>query len=309
MLQHTPVLLEEALAALAVRKEGVYIDATLGRGGHSAAILSQLGPDGRLIAIDRDPTAIDAGRARFADDARVTIVHSRFSHLVEVVQALDLIGSVDGVLLDLGVSSPQLDDASRGFSFGQDGPLDMRMDNSAGQGAAGFVARAPEAELARVIREYGEEKFARRIARGIVTAREANAITSTAQLAQIIAAAVPTREPGKNPATRTFQALRIQVNDEFGEIRTALDASLRVLKAGGRLCAISFHSLEDGIVKRFIQKHSQEDPVYAGLPNIPDHAKPKLRRLGGAVHPSEHEIANNVRSRSAVMRAAEKVGA
>jgi 16S rRNA (cytosine1402-N4)-methyltransferase len=309
MLQHTPVLLEEALVALAVRKEGTYIDATFGRGGHSAAILSQLGPNGRLIAIDRDPTAIDAGRRRFANDARVTIVHSPFSRLAEVAQQLDLTGAIDGVLLDLGVSSPQLDDASRGFSFGQDGPLDMRMDNSVGQSAAGFVARASEAELARVIKEFGEEKFAKRIARGIVSARQVSPITRTAQLAQIIAEAVPTREPGKNPATRTFQALRIQVNDEFGEIRTALDACLKVIGTGGRLCVISFHSLEDGIVKRFIQKHSQEDPVYAGLPNIPDHAKPKLRRIGGAVHASELEITNNVRSRSAVMRAAEKVGA
>jgi 16S rRNA (cytosine1402-N4)-methyltransferase len=309
MLLHTPVLLEEALAALAVRKDGIYVDATLGRGGHSAAILQQLGPDGSLIAIDRDPAAISAGRARFGDDARVTVVHSPFSRLADVASQLNVLGRVDGVLLDLGVSSPQLDDPSRGFSFGQDGPLDMRMDNGVGQSAAAFVGRAPEAELARVIREYGEERFAKRIARGIVAARELGPITRTAQLARIVAEAVPTREPGKNPATRTFQALRIHINDEFEEIRTALDGSLKVLKTGGHLCVISFHSLEDGIVKRFIQKHSQEDPVYAGLPNIPDHAKPKLRRLRGAVHPSEQEIASNVRARSAVLRAAEKVAA
>ncbi len=309
MLQHTPVLLEEALAALAVREGGVYIDGTFGRGGHSAAILEKLGPQGRLLAFDRDPMAIEAGRSRFAGDARLTLVHSEFSKIAQIAAQLDLLGRVDGVLLDLGVSSPQLDDPTRGFSFGQDGPLDMRMNNSAGQSAASFVARASEQDLARVIREYGEERFANRIARAIVASRVVNPITRTAQLAHIVAEAVPTREPGKNPATRTFQAIRIHVNDEFGEIRTALDGSLKVLKPGGRLCVISFHSLEDGIVKRFIQTQSQGDPVYAGLPNIPDHAKPRLRKLGGAVHASESEIANNVRARSAVMRAAEKVGA
>jgi 16S rRNA (cytosine1402-N4)-methyltransferase len=309
MLQHTPVLLEEALAALDVRKDGTYIDATLGRGGHSAAILQQLGPDGRLIAIDRDPAAISAGRTRFAADARVTLVHSAFSRIANIAAELGVLGAVDGLLIDLGVSSPQLDDGSRGFSFGQDGPLDMRMDNSAGQSAETFVARASEQELARVIREYGEERFAKRIARAIVAARSLAPITRTTQLAQIVAESVPIREPGKNPATRTFQALRIQVNDEFGEIRSALNASLKLLKTAGRLCVISFHSLEDGIVKRFIQKHSQEDPVYAGLPNIPEHAMPKLRRVAGAIHPSESEIANNVRARSAVLRTAEKVSA
>jgi 16S rRNA (cytosine1402-N4)-methyltransferase len=308
MPQHTPVLLDEALAALAVRNDGIYIDATFGRGGHSSAILSQLGPGGRLIAIDRDPAAIETGLERFAGERRLTLIHGVFSRLGEVATQLDVAGNVDGVLLDLGVSSPQLDDASRGFSFGQDGPLDMRMDNSVGQSAADFVARASEQELARVVREYGEERFAKRIARAVVAARESNPIIRTTQLAQVVASAVPVREPGKNPATRTFQAIRIHVNDELGEIQRALEASLRVLKTGGHLCAISFHSLEDGIVKRFIQKHSQEDPVYAGLPNIPDHAKAKLRRLGGAVHPSDSEIASNVRARSAIMRCAEKVG-
>jgi 16S rRNA (cytosine1402-N4)-methyltransferase len=309
MLQHTPVLLEEALAALAVRADGIYIDCTLGRGGHSAAILAQLGSTGRLIAIDRDPTAIAKGRERFGADDRVTLIHSPFSRIADVATELALIGKVDGVLLDLGVSSPQLDDAARGFSFAQDGPLDMRMDNSKGQNAAEFIARVSEQELTRIIREFGEERFAKRIARAIVDARVQSPITRTAQLAQIISAAVPTREPGKHPATRTFQALRIQINDEFGEIQRALEGSLKVLNPGGRVCAISFHSLEDGIVKRFFQKNSQEDPVYAGLPNIPDHAKAKLRRLGGAVHPSEAEISRNVRARSAVMRSAQKVGA
>jgi 16S rRNA (cytosine1402-N4)-methyltransferase len=307
MLQHTPVLLEEALAALAVRAGGIYIDGTFGRGGHSAAILEQLGNAGRLIAFDRDPTAIESGRRRFDADARLTLIHSPFSRIAEVAMELGLVGKVDGVLLDLGVSSPQLDDADRGFSFAQDGPLDMRMDNSKGQNAAEFIARVPEQELAHIIRQFGEERFAKRIARSIVDARAQTPITRTAQLAQLISDAVPTREPGKHPGTRTFQAIRIHINDEFGEIQRALDGTLKVLKTSGRLCVISFHSLEDGIVKRFIQKNSQEDPIYAGLPNIPDHAKAKLRRLGGTVHASEAEISRNVRARSAVMRAAQKV--
>jgi 16S rRNA (cytosine1402-N4)-methyltransferase len=237
------------------------------------------------------------------------LVASPFSRLGAIVAELGLVGGFDGVLLDLGVSSPQLDDAARGFSFAQDGPLDMRMDNSAGASAADFVAHASERELERVIREYGEERFARRIARQIVAARREAPLTTTAQLAELVAGAVPTREPGKHPATRTFQAIRIHVNDELAEIRAALDASLSALAPGGRLCAISFHSLEDGIVKGFMQKHSQEDPVYAGLPEVPAHARPKLKRIGRAVHPSAAEVEANVRARSAIMRVAEKAAA
>lgn len=307
MRRHTPVLLREVLAALDVRADGRYVDATFGRGGHTAAILELLGAQGRVVAIDRDPDAIRAGRERFAGQERLTLVAGPFSRLAALIAELGLTGSIDGVLLDLGVSSPQLDDAARGFSFAQDGPLDMRMNNQAGASAADFVARASEHEIARVIREYGEEKFARRIAREIVGARRAAPIVRTGQLAEIVAQAVPTREPGKHPATRTFQAIRIHVNDELTEIRSALEGSLAVLAAGGRLCAISFHSLEDGIVKRFIQQNSQEDPVYAGLPQVPAHARPKLRRLGRAVHPSAAEIAGNPRARSAVMRAAERL--
>lgn len=307
MRRHTPVLLREVLAALDVRADGRYVDATFGRGGHTAAILELLGAQGRVVAIDRDPDAIRAGRERFAGQERLRLVAGPFSRLAALIAELGLTGSINGVLLDLGVSSPQLDDAARGFSFAQDGPLDMRMNNQAGASAADFVARASEHEIARVIREYGEEKFARRIAHEIVGARRAAPIVRTGQLAEIVARAVPAREPGKHPATRTFQAIRIHVNDELSEIRSALEGSLAVLAAGGRLCAISFHSLEDGIVKRFIQQNSQEDPVYAGLPQVPAHARPKLRRLGRAVHPSAEEIAGNPRARSAVMRAAERL--
>src|SRR5688500_12721448 len=246
MFVHTPVLLREVLAALDIRVGGRYVDATFGRGGHSAAILERVGPQGAVIAFDRDPTAIAAGRERFANDGRMTLVSSAFSRLGTVVAQMGLAGAIDGVLLDLGVSSPQLDDASRGFSFMQDGPLDMRMDDTAGASAAEFIAKAPEHEIARGIRDYGEDRFAKRSARAIVAARREAPIVRTLQLAEIVAQSVPVREPGKHPATRTFQAIRIQVNHEFEEIRSALTGSLIALAPGGRLCVISFHSLEDG---------------------------------------------------------------
>jgi 16S rRNA (cytosine1402-N4)-methyltransferase len=256
--------------------------------------------------MDKDPEAIAHAEATFGDDARVQIRRGSFAGMAHWDAVAD---GLDGVLLDLGVSSPQLDVAERGFSFGKDGPLDMRMDPATGSSAADFLARAPEHELARVIREYGEEKFAKRIARDIVAARREGPIERTGQLAEIVARAVRTREPGKHPATRTFQAIRIHVNDELGELQSALRGSLEVLAPGGRLCAIAFHSLEDGIVKRFIQQQSQEDPVYAGLPQVPEHARPKLRRVGRAVHPSAEEVAANPRARSAVMRVAERIAA
>jgi len=309
MLLHTPVLLQEVLVALDLRVGGRYVDATFGRGGHSAAILERIGPQGAVIAFDRDPAAIAAGRERFANDGRMTLVSSAFSRLSTVMAEMGLTGTIDGVLLDLGVSSPQLDDASRGFSFTHDGPLDMRMDVTSGASAADFVAKASEHDIARVIRDYGEERFAKRVARAIVNARREAPIVRTAQLAAIVAQSIPTREPGKHPATRTFQAIRIQVNQEFEEIRAALAGSLAVLAPHGRLCAISFHSLEDTIVKRFMQQHSQEDPVYAGLPDVPAHARPKLKRIGKAIHPSEEEIAANPRARSAVLRVAERIAA
>jgi 16S rRNA (cytosine1402-N4)-methyltransferase len=309
LLQHTPVLLDEVLVALQVRTEGCYLDATFGRGGHTAAILERVGKDGRVIAIDRDPQAIRAGRDRFAIDARLTLVNSPFSQLASVVNSMGLSGELDGVLLDLGVSSPQLDDAARGFSFTQDGPLDMRMNNSAGITAAEWLARAPESEIARVIREFGEERFAKRIARSIVEQRTTAPITRTTQLAEIVASAVRTREPGKHPATRTFQAIRIHVNRELEEIEAALEGTLSVLKHGGRLAVISFHSLEDTLVKRFMQRHSQEDPIFAGLPEVPESARPKLRRVGKAIHASDAEIRSNPRSRSSIMRVAERIAA
>ncbi|MBB6094888.1 16S rRNA (cytosine1402-N4)-methyltransferase [Povalibacter uvarum] len=320
MSEHTPVLLEEVLAALQVRESGRYLDATFGRGGHTAAILERVGKEGRVVAIDRDPDAIRAGRERFGAqrsltekgllaDGRLTLVLSPFSLLAQVVAEAGAVGGFDGVLLDLGVSSPQLDNAARGFSFVQDGPLDMRMNNASGMTAADWLAKAPEHDIARVIREFGEERFAKRIARAIVVARGVEPIVRTSQLSQIVAGAVPMREPGKHPATRTFQAIRIHVNQELDEIEAALEASLLALAPHGRLCVISFHSLEDGIVKRFMQKHSQEDPVYAGLPEVPAHARPKLRRVGKAIHPSAVEVDRNPRARSSIMRVAEKVAA
>ena len=311
---HTPVLLDEALAALNVQVDGRYIDATFGRGGHSAAILSQLGPSGGLIALDRDPAAIAAGREMRRGDARLTLLHSAFSDIERAVRKAlgedqEWRGIFNGVLFDLGVSSPQLDDASRGFSFMQDGPLDMRMDTGSGITASDWLAAAAEREIARVIREYGEERFANRIARAIVGARATAPIVTTAQLASLVAGAVPTREPGKHPATRTFQAVRMQINEELPQIERALEQCLALLAVGGRLCVISFHSLEDGVVKRFMQRHSQEDPVYRGLPDVPAHARPKLKRIGRTIHPTDAEVSRNPRSRSAILRVAERIAA
>ncbi len=309
MAEHTPVLLDEVLGGLAVRPEGRYCDATFGRGGHTAAILRALGPAGQVVAIDRDPEAVEAGRVRFARDLRLTLVRGSFGELEECVRAAGLDGELDGVLLDLGVSSPQLDEARRGFSFMQDGPLDMRMDNEAGQSAAQWLAKATEREIADVLRTLGEERFARRIARAILAARAQGPLTRTGQLAEIVAAAVPTREPGKHPATRTFQAIRIHVNRELEQLESALPQAVRLLAPGGRLCVISFHSLEDRIVKRYIRREEQGDPVYAGLPTVPPHARPRLKRVGGAIMAGEAEVQSNPRARSAVLRVAERLAA
>jgi 16S rRNA (cytosine1402-N4)-methyltransferase len=328
-LTHSPVLLDEVLQALEIDSNGCYVDATFGRGGHSKAILARLAAKGRLIALDRDPAAIAAGRELVNNDERVRLVHSDFGHLVEAVreanavtQPMDgglqhrkVLGNemsgreINGILFDFGVSSPQLDDAARGFSFMQDGPLDMRMDNSRGVTAAEWLAHSSEQEIIRVLFEYGEEKFARRIARAICESRKLQPINTTSQLVELIEGAVPRKEPGKHPATRTFQAIRIQVNNELKQIEHALEQSLAILAPGGRLCAISFHSLEDRIVKEFIQRHSQDDPVYAGLPFIPEHARPKLKRVSKAIHPSQAEIDRNPRARSAILRVAEKMRA
>ena len=309
MAEHTPVLLDEVLAGLAVQAEGRYCDATFGRGGHSAAILARLGPAGRVCAIDRDPEAIAAGRARFASEPRLALVRGPFGRLGELVRAVGWEGGLQGVLLDLGVSSPQLDEATRGFSFMQDGPLDMRMDNESGSSAAQWLARAGEREIADVLFTLGEERFARRIARAIVAARATAPIQTTRRLAELVAAAVPTREPGKHPATRTFQAIRIHVNRELEEAQAALPQAVGLLAPGGRLCVISFHSLEDRLVKRFMRREAQGDPVYAGLPEVPAHARPRLRLVGGAVMPGAAEVASNPRARSAVLRVAERLAA
>lgn len=309
MLAHEPVLLAEVLEALNVQPEGRYLDATFGRGGHVAAVLARLGQSGSVVALDRDPEAVRAGRERFAGDARVTLLKGAFAHIATLVAEAGIAGRFDGLLFDLGVSSPQLDEAARGFSFSHDGPLDMRMDNESGMTAAAWLARAPEHEIVTVIREYGEERFARRIAAAIVQARTQQPIVRTAQLAELVAQAVPVREPGKHPATRTFQAIRIHVNAELDQIDAALAQSLDLLRPGGRLCVISFHSLEDGRVKRFMQRQSQEDPVYAGLPEVPAHARPKLRRIGKAIHPGAAEVARNPRARSAILRVAERLAA
>ena len=311
VVAHTPVLLDEVLAGLSVQADGRYCDATFGRGGHAAAILQQLGAAGRLCAIDRDPAAIAAGRERFAAEPRLTLVRGSFGRLEERVRAAGWEGELQGVLLDLGVSSPQLDEAGRGFSFMQDGPLDMRMDNESGLSAAQWLARAGEREIADVLFKLGEEKFSRRIARAIVAARAATPIVTTRQLAEIVAGAVPTREPGKHPATRTFQAIRIHVNRELEEVEAALPQAVGLLAPGGRLCVISFHSLEDRLVKRFMRRETQGDPVYAGLPGhtVPAHARPRLQLVGGATMPTAAEVAANPRARSAVLRVAERLAA
>jgi 16S rRNA (cytosine1402-N4)-methyltransferase len=309
MEAHAPVLLREVLEGLNVQPAGRYLDATFGRGGHTAALLGKLGPAGTVVAFDRDPDAIRAGRERFASEPRLTLVRGPFGRLAELLATAGQAPGFDGMLFDLGVSSPQLDNAARGFSFLHDGPLDMRMDNETGITAAAWLARAPEHEIATVIRDYGEDRFARRIARAIVSARQVEPLTRTTQLARVVAEAVPAWEPGKHPATRTFQAIRIHLNAELAEIDAALAQSIDLLGPRGRLCVISFHSLEDGRVKRFMQRQSQEDPVYAGLPQVPPHARPRLRRVGKAVHPQDDEIRRNPRARSAILRIAERLAA
>lgn len=302
---HVPVLAQEAVAALAISADGVYVDATFGRGGHSRMILEQLGPKGRLVALDRDPDAIQAGAA--LQDARMTLVHSAFSQLGEVLGGLGLT-RVNGILLDIGVSSPQLDDATRGFSFRFDAPLDMRMDPGSGLSAADWLATATEGEISEVIRTYGEERFAKSIARAIVAARQEEAISSTAQLAGLIAATLKRREPGQHPATRSFQAIRIYINRELEELSQVLPQCVDFLKPGGRLAVISFHSLEDRIVKRYMRDESQGEQAPRRLPIQAAMLKPgRLRLVGRAQRASDAEVAANPRARSAVLRVAEKM--
>ncbi|HEX5304992.1 MAG TPA: 16S rRNA (cytosine(1402)-N(4))-methyltransferase RsmH [Dyella sp.] len=302
-LQHIPVMLGEAVEGLAVKSGGRYLDGTFGRGGHARAVLSRLGPDGRLLLMDRDPQAIAAAQAEFAADSRVSIRHDNFSSLAEWDETA---AGLDGILLDLGVSSPQLDEAARGFSFMADAPLDMRMDTTQGESAAEFLARADEREITEVLWKFGEERHARRIARAIVADRDATPFTRTGQLAALIERVVGRREPGKHPATRSFQALRIRVNGELESLQRGLDAALERLKVGGRLSVISFHSLEDRAVKLFIRDHSGR--VQGSRRGPPVEAAPaRLAAVGKAQFPSDAEQASNPRSRSAVLRVAEKL--
>ena len=304
---HVTVLLHEAVDALNIRADGVYVDGTFGRGGHSRLILSKLGTKGRLIALDRDLAAI--AHAQTIADARFSISHVHFSQMAEVLAGMG-VDAVDGILLDLGLSSPQIDEGGRGFSFRFDGPLDMRMDQSRGKTAAEWLATMSEKQLIEVIRDYGEERFAKQVARAIVKEREdGRAITTTGQLAKIVAGAIPKNEPGQNPATRTFQALRIFVNQELEELSLVLPDCLKLLRKDGRLAVISFHSLEDRIVKRFIQSEMDRDNLPAGLPvRAIDLPQPRLIAIGKAVKPGKAEVAANVRSRSAVLRVAERTG-
>ncbi len=302
--RHTTVLLDEAVDGVLARPDGVYVDGTFGRGGHSRALLARLAPSGRLIAIDRDPEAIAAAAA--ITDPRFSIVHAGFADMAERLAALG-VHQVDGVLLDLGVSSPQIDNPERGFSFRFDGPLDMRMDTTRGESAADFLARADEREIAQVIRDYGEERFAGQIAKALVARREAGApLTRTDELRELVARAVKTREPGQDPATRTFQALRIHVNRELEQLEQGLNAALRLLAPGGRLSVISFHSLEDRRVKQFIAAHSKAE-FDRRAPFAPPPAL-VLRSLG-RVMPSDAEVRANPRARSAVLRVAERTDA
>jgi 16S rRNA (cytosine1402-N4)-methyltransferase len=305
--KHEPVLLQEALDGLAVQRNGCYVDGTYGRGGHSAEILECLGPLGCLLALDKDPAAVAAGRSRFGADSRFTIEHAGFEGLRNVLNTILGERRPDGILLDLGVSSPQLDDPERGFSFSRDGPLDMRMNTETGQTAADWLATVDQNELRQVLYRYGEEPQASRIAQAIVAARQAGAIRSTAELADVVAGNAARSKRGIHPATRVFQAIRIAVNDELAALEKGLSDAVDLLAAGGRLVVISFHSLEDRLVKRFIARESRGDPAYAGLPEMPPAARPRLRRIGRLLRPAELELERNPRARSARMRIAERL--
>ena len=304
---HVPVLLGPAISSLNLKADGCYVDGTFGRGGHSRAILEELGSAGRLLAIDRDPQAIAEAPETITSDPRVELINGKFSDLERYAADRKLLGTVDGLLLDLGVSSPQLDEAGRGFSFRSDGPLDMRMDPASGTSAADWLATVDEKRLKKVLWKFGEESFATRIARAICRAREEQPITRTSQLADVVAEAVPRSRNKRHPATKTFQAIRIFINDELGELAAALDASLALLRPGGRLCVISFHSLEDRAVKRFMRQASQEPEQYRGLPDIPPQFRPKMKVVGKAQAPGADEIASNARARSARLRVAERL--
>jgi 16S rRNA (cytosine1402-N4)-methyltransferase len=305
--EHTPVLLAEAIDGLAIKPNGIYIDGTFGRGGHAKSILTKLSNQGRLIAIDKDPNAITAAQAAFAQDKRLTIQHGSFADITKITKRLNIFSKVNGILLDLGVSSPQLDDATRGFSFLRDGPLDMRMNPNQGVSAATWLAQVKEQELTEVLKTYGEERFAKRIAKAIIKSRANAPITTTKQLTEIVAAANPKWEQHKHPATRSFQAIRIFINHELEDLQTCLQQSLEVLAKHGRLVVISFHSLEDRIVKHFIQKQVKGDEFPSGVAVKYTALKPRLKHIGRPIKPDQKELANNPRARSAILRIAEKL--
>ena len=305
---HVPVLLGPVLDGLNLKPDGCYVDGTFGRGGHSREILRQLGENGRLIAIDRDPQAIAAAPEVLAADPRFELIRGDFAQLETFIGERGLVGQVDGLLFDLGVSSPQLDEADRGFSFLRDGPLDMRMDPDSGMPASEWLANVKEQELKLVLKKYGEEKYAHRIARAIVTARDEAPISRTAQLARIVEEARPARGEKIHPATKTFQAIRIAINEELQQLETVLHQALDALKRGGRLCVVSFHSLEDRIVKRFMRDASRESEQYRGMPDVPAEYRPKLKIIGKAITATSEEIAANPRARSARLRIAERIG-
>ena len=300
--EHVTVLLDEAMTALAIRADGKYVDATYGRGGHARTILAQLGPQGRLLAMDRDPQAVAAARAEWNEEARFEIVHRPFSMLAMTIAERGWQKQVNGILFDLGVSSPQLDESGRGFSFRHDGPLDMRMDTTRGETAAQWLQRASEAEIAEVLQDLGEERYARRIARAIVRERALQPITTTKQFAAIVTAAMPTREHHKDPATRSFQAVRLHVNRELDELRAALDQALEMLASGGRLVAISFHSLEDRIVKQFLRAQEKGPDLPPDLPVRHQDIAARMTTLGKPLRASEAEVQRNPRARSAMLR-------
>ena len=304
---HQSVLLAESLEGLAIKPDGVYLDATFGRGGHAQAILNLLGPNGRLLSMDKDPEAIEYAKQKFSFDKRFSIYHGSFADLEKFALKQDLVGKISGILFDLGVSSPQLDDPDRGFSFMRDGKLDMRMDHSQGMDAATWIAKVSEKELSQVLWEYGEERFARRIAAAIVTAREVAPIDTTLKLAEIVAKAHPAWQKGRHPATKSFQAIRIALNKELEDLVKGLNQSLEVLALQGRLVVISFHSLEDRIVKQFMQKHVRSDEHPANLPIKYDGSRIRFKRLGRAIKASEKELGVNPRARSATLRIGEKL--
>jgi len=303
---HVPVLLEPVLQGLNIKTDGCYVDGTFGRGGHSREILGQLGEQGRLIAIDRDPDAVAAAPRSLTDDPRFELIRGESAQLETFIGERGLIGEIDGLLFDLGVSSPQLDEADRGFSFLRDGPLDMRMDPDAGAPASEWLATVGEKELKRVLRKYGEENDAYRIARAIVAARDAAPISRTAQLARIVEEAKPARGQRIHPATKTFQAIRIAINSELEQLESMLVQSVRVMKRGARLCVISFHSLEDRIVKRFMRDAAKEAEQYRGMPEVPEEYRPKLRVVSKPITASDDEVVANRRARSARLRIAER---